>query len=111
MTIRGLVLGLCAAIIAGCANDRDIVPTGKGTYEIRVPTPKMPQIALTFTAIGDTPPAEPMRVPDQATVEESVKQQARAYCAKLKQVMVQTGGGFDMGTGFVFEFRCVSAQE
>ena len=111
MTIRGLMLGLCSAIIAVCANDRDIVPTGNGTYEIRVPTPKMPQIALTFTAIGDTPPSEPMRVPDQATVEESVKQQAREYCAKLKQVMVQTGGGFDMGTGFVFEFRCVPPQE
>ena len=40
-----------------------------------------------------------------------MKQQAREYCAKLKQVMVQTGGGFDMGTGFVFEFRCVPPQE
>jgi hypothetical protein len=106
MTIERVVFVLCAAIGAGCVATSDVVATGAGTYEIRVPTQKMPQIRLTFTAIGDTP-GEPIRVPDQATVEEAVKQQAREYCAKLKQTMMQTGGGFDMGTGFFFDFKCV----
>ena len=106
MTIERIVFVLCAVIGAGCVATSDVVPTGKGTYEIKVPTQKMPPINLTFTAIGDTP-GEPIRVPDQATVEDAVKQQARAYCAKRKQAIVQTGEDFDAGTGFVFEFQCV----
>ncbi len=75
-----------------CILPYEIVPSGQGTYTIRVPTEKM------------LAPVERVCPPSTCPI----KQLARTYCAKTQKTMMVTNGEFDMGPGFTLVFKCVT---
>jgi len=64
-------------------------------------------VALHDSACEACVPPQKTRVPDLPAVYRQAKQRASEYCAKMNRAMVQTGGGFDIGTGLNVTFRCV----
>jgi hypothetical protein len=94
-----------------CILAYEIVPSGEGTYTIHVPTEKMLVPADRVCPPAKCPLKVPLtQLPDIGTASNHTRQLARAYCAKMHQTVVVTGGGFDMGPGLTFIFKCVPPQ-
>ena len=87
-----------------CILAYEIVPSGRGTYTIHVPT-KMMMLARA-ERMGPTGEVL-VTPPDIGPASEKSERTARGYCAKTHKTMVGTGGGFDMGPGFTLIFKCV----
>lgn len=93
-------------------NAYKIVPSGQGTYTIHVPTERM----LAPAERVCPPPTCPLKVPvtqlpDVGTASNQAEQLARDYCGKTHKTLKITGGGFDMGPGLTFIFKCVAPQQ
>ncbi len=107
-----IVLSLIALALTGCATTGDVlpvVPTGKGTYEIRVPTDKMARTPLKMTSC--CAPDRTLEVPDVVSETDRAGRRASKFCAKMNQTLVITGGEFDLGPGLTLIFKCIPPQK
>jgi hypothetical protein len=85
-----------------CILAYEIVPSGRGTYTMWVPTEKIvpPPAIRTCPTCKFVVARHPPLGPDP-------NQMARRYCAKTQKTMMVTGGGFDTGDGLTMIFKCV----
>jgi hypothetical protein len=88
-----------------CVLAYEIVPSGRGTYTMWVPTEKI----VPPPAIRTCPTCKFLgaRHPDLGPDPNQV---ARTFCAKIRKTMMVTGGGFDTGDGLTVIFKCVPLQ-
>ena len=98
---------LCVLVLTGCATDGAIVRAGNDTYEIAIPTANIP---ITKGCEACQPP-QAVQAPDIASAGTRAMERAHHYCAKMKQAMTVTGGGFDLSSGLTLIFRCVPPQQ